>query len=280
MTIPASPITPHPVVMAPNSPAPHVHRTSTYRTAEHKDRNMSARDEGAYRGASSTTARTDDLPSAADPYTPPPRPAQTQATSTVPAVEPRADQRVVTDRAEDRRDRVRWGPIWAGAAVVLTVFIVLQLLFFALGWLDLSFNGRDGSGATTGIVTGALALIAFFVGGLTAGASTMWHKAGDGMLHGLLVWALSVLGILALTLIGGTALLGPLASVASQAPDAAQAAPNIDPVQALDTARDTAGWAALGLGAAAAAAAIGGIVGSKMWPSREDADTEHRTRAA
>jgi hypothetical protein len=241
---------------------------------------MPTRDEGAYRGASSTTARSDDLPSAADPYTPPPRPAKAQATSTVSAVEPQVERRVATDLAENRRDRVRWGPIWAGAAVVLTVFIVLQLLFFALGWLDLSFNGRDGSGAAAGIVTGVLALIAFFVGGLVTGASTMWRKAGDGMLHGLLVWALSVLGILALTLIGGTALLGPLASVASQAPGAGQAAQNIDPVQALNTARDTAGWAALGLGAAAAAAAIGGIAGSKVWPSREDADTENHTPAA
>jgi hypothetical protein len=241
---------------------------------------MSTRDEGAYRATSSTPASSDDFPSAADPFTPPPRPTQARATSTGSAVEPHPDQRVATDRAEDRRDRVRWGPIWAGTAVVLTVFIVLQLLFFALGWLDLGFDGRNGSGVAAGIVTGVLALIAFFVGGLTAGASTMWRKAGDGMLHGVLVWALSVLGILALTLIGGTALLGPLASIASQAPGAAQAAQSVDPVQALDTARDTAGWTALGLGAAVAAAAIGGIAGSKIWPGRKDADNEHRIPAA
>jgi hypothetical protein len=240
---------------------------------------MSTRGEGAYRAPSSMPASSDDFPSAADPYTPP-RPTQALGTSTGSAVESPADQRVATGRAEERRDRVRWGPIWAGAAVVLTVFIVLQLLFFALGWLDLGLDGRDGSGVAAGIVTGVLALIAFFVGGLTAGASTMWRKAGDGMLHGVLVWALSVLGLLALTLIGGTALLGPLAGVVSQTPDAAQAAQNVDPVQALDAARETAGWVALGLGAAAAAAAIGGIAGSKIWPSRVDADTEHRTPAA
>jgi hypothetical protein len=86
---------------------------------------------------------------------------------------------------------------------VLTVFIVLQLLFFALGCLDLGFNGAAGTGATAGIVTGVLALVAFFVGGLLAGASTMWRGAGDGLLHGVLVWALSVLGIPAIALIGG-----------------------------------------------------------------------------
>jgi hypothetical protein len=238
---------------------------------------MSTRGEGAYRAGGSMPADSDDFPSVADPYISP-RLTETRATSTASAVEPHTDRGVATDRAVDRRDRVRWGPIWAGASVVLTVFIVLQLLFFALGWLDLGLDGRDGSGVAAGIVTGVLALIAFFVGGLTAGASTMWRTAGDGMLHGVLVWTLSVLGILALTLIGGTALLGPLASVASQAPDAAQAAQQtVDPGQALDTARDTAGWAALGLGAAAAAAAIGGIAGSRIWRIREDADTGQRT---
>ena len=239
---------------------------------------MSTRDEGARRASAPTTTRTDDFPKAAAPYTPTARGVEQHNDQF--STERPGTERVATGRAEDRRDRVRWGPIWAGAAVVLTVFVVLQLLFFALGWLDLGFDGRDGSGVATGIVTGVLALIAFFVGGLTAGASTMWRKAGDGMLHGVLVWALSVLGILALALIGGTALLGPLASVASQAPGAAQAAQNVDPGQALDTARHTAGWTALGLGAAVAAAAIGGIAGSKIWPDRKDADIEHRTPAA
>jgi hypothetical protein len=245
---------------------------------------MSTRDQSAHRAAGSTPASRDDFPSTADPYAPPPPPYDTtaRATSTGSDVAPHADKRVPTDLAEETRDRVRWGPIWAGAAIVLTVFIMLQLLFFALGWLDLSFNGGDGSDIAAGIVTGVLALIAFFVGGLTAGASMIWRKTGDGMLHGVLVWALSVLGILALTLIGGTALLGPLTSVASQAPNAAQAAQavDVDPVQALNAARDTAGWAALGLGASVAAAVIGGIAGSRIWPSRKDADNEHPTPAA
>jgi hypothetical protein len=270
---------------------------------------MSTRDQGARRGAASpTAARNGDLSDAAAPYTPPAHSTRPSAPPTGPIIEQhterpsderpsderpsderpsderrsderRSDERVANEQFGDSRDRVRWGPIWAGAAVVLTTFIVLQLLFFALGWLDLGFEGGDGAGVTAGIVTGALALIAFFVGGLTAGASTMWRKAGDGMLHGVLVWALSVLGILALALIGGSALLGPLASFASQAPDATQAAQNVDPAQALNTARDTAGWTALGLGAALAAAAIGGIVGSKIWPGRENVDAEGRIAA-
>jgi hypothetical protein len=250
---------------------------------------MSTRDQGARRGAAGpTAARTGDLPDAPAPYSPA-HSTRPSAPPTGPDIEQRADrpgddrrsnEGVATEQYGDRRDRVRWGPIWAGAALVLTTFVVLQLLFFSLGWLDLGFDGGDGAGRTAGVVTGVLALVAFFVGGLTAGASMMWRKAGDGMLHGVLVWALSVLGILALALIGGSALLGPLAGFASQAPDAARAAQDVDPVQALNTARDTAGWTALGLGAAVAAAAIGGIAGSKIWPGRANTDAQGRTAAA
>ncbi|MHA6793822.1 hypothetical protein ACVGVM_09970 [Pseudonocardia bannensis] len=166
------------------------------------------------------------------------------------------------------RDRIRWGPVWAGALVVLPVFVVLQLLFFAVGWLDLGFEG--GTSATVqSIVTGVLALIAFFVGGLLAGASTQWRGAEDGVLHGVLVWALSVVGILALAVIGGTSLLGPLADLAGQTAVRPQDV-QIDPAQVMSTARDTAGWTALGLGLAAGAAALGGMAGSKIWPRRKD----------
>jgi hypothetical protein len=182
-----------------------------------------------------------------------------------------------------RHDRIRWGAVWTGVLTTLSIYIVLQLLFFALGWLDLGFNGAAGTGATAGIVTGVLALIAFFVGGLLAGASTMWRGAGDGLLHGVLVWALSVLGILAIALIGGSALLGPLAQLAGHAAQSGAQPPNvtIDPAQALNAARQSAGATALSLGLAVAAAAIGGTVGSKIWPGKKDKDvTRHDHRVA
>jgi hypothetical protein len=259
---------------------------------------MSTRDEGATRGAGNpTSTRAGDLPSAG-PYTPPAN-GRRESGATASVVEPTdsaehtdsgehtgsiqrphtqhvSTEHVTTERSGDPRDRVRWGPIWAGVLVVLTVFIVLQLLFFALGWLDLGFNGAAGTGATAGIVTGVLALIAFFVGGLLAGASTMWRGAGDGLLHGVLVWALSVLGILAIALIGGSALLGPLAQLAGDAAQSGAKAPNVnvDPAQVLNAARQSAGATALSLGLAVAAAAIGGTIGSKIWPGKKNKDTD------
>ena len=190
------------------------------------------------------------------------------------ATENRAPDRAADDvlggsagAAPTRWDRVRWGPVWAGTLVVVTIYLVLQLLFFALGWLDLGFEGTD-AGAAAGIVSGVLALIAFFLGALAAGACALWRGAADGVVNGLMVWALSVVGILALAVFGGTAMLGPLSQFATQMSDVQQQVTQVDPQQALAAARETAGWAVLGLGLAAAAAALGGMAGAKLWPRR------------
>lgn len=164
-------------------------------------------------------------------------------------------------------DRVRWGPVWAGAIVVVTIYLVLQLLFFALGWLDLGFEGT-GAGTAASIVSGLLALIAFFLGALAASACALWRNTADGIVNGLMVWGLSVVGILALAVFGGTALLGPLSEFATQMPGAQQQAAQIDPQQALAAGRQAAGWAVLGLGPAAVTAALGGVAGTKLWPRR------------
>lgn len=235
---------------------------------------MANHNDGAARGTKTPAAtRAGDLDGAHAAHTPSVDDVR-ESGATAAVVEHAApvERSSTTEHSADRRDRVRWGPIWAGVLAVLTVFIVLQLLFFALGWLDLGFNGAAGTGTTSAIVTGVLALIAFFVGGLLAGASTMWRGAGDGLLHGVLVWALSVLGILTIALIGGSTLLGPLATLAGQAAQHGAQVPdvNVDQAQVLNTARNSAGGAALSLGLAVAAAALGGTLGSKIWPGKKN----------
>lgn len=172
-----------------------------------------------------------------------------------------------------RRDRVRWGPVWAGVMVVLPTFIALQLLFFALGWLDL---GVENSGTVARVVSAVLALVAFFVGGLLAGSCALWRGATDGLLHGVLVWALSIVGILAFTMLGGGALFGALATVASEVANLQQRIPlnpEVDSAQALQAVRELAGWGALGLGLSVTAAALGGRLGSRTWPERHPQST-------
>lgn len=176
----------------------------------------------------------------------------------------------------DKRDRVRWGPIWAGVIVALPTFILLELALFALGWLDLGLEGGGGTTAAS-VVTAVLALFAFFLGGLTAGASAMWKGADDGLLTGIIVWALSIVGIIFLTLFGGGALLGPLAETVTQVSQlqqqVASADPNFQAGEAIDAARSAASWTVLGLGLTVIAAGLGGMVGAKMWPRHDENKT-------
>jgi len=156
-----------------------------------------------------------------------------------------------------RHDRIRWGAVWTGVLTTLSIYIVLQLLFFALGWLDLGINGAGGS--TRAIVSGVLALIAFFLGGAAAGASALWHRANDGMVNGVVTWAVTVIALLGIALVGGGALVGSLADTATQFIDLR-----------------AAGAGALGLGLSMIAAALGGSIGAKLWPGRGHRDAHSR----
>ncbi|HXV94211.1 MAG TPA: hypothetical protein VD813_12985 [Pseudonocardia sp.] len=174
---------------------------------------------------------------------------------------------------DTRHDRIRWGAVWTGALTTLTIYLALQLLFFALGWLDL---GNEGSGTTRAVVSGVLGLIAFFLGGAAAGASALWHRANDGMVNGVVAWAVTVVAVLAFALVGGGALLGSLADAATQFVDLSTAGAGVDVAEATETARRSAGWAALGLGLTMLAGALGGSVGAKLWPGRGERDANRR----
>ena len=176
-----------------------------------------------------------------------------------------------------RRDQTRWGPVWAGLIVALSTFLLLELLFFAFGWLT---PGASGAGVGAPIVTALIGLFAFFLGGLIAGATAMWRGVGAGMLHGLLVWALGVVSFLLITVLGGGALFGSLGEVITQTSALQRAnVPDIQAAQAVSAIRDTAGWAALGLGLSLAASVLGGLVGAKMWPRKKtDDDREQAPR--
>lgn len=173
-----------------------------------------------------------------------------------------------------RHDRIRWGAVWTGVLTTLSIYIVLQLLFFALGWLDLGVNGADGT--TRAIVSGVLALIAFFLGGAAAGASALWHRANDGMVNGVVTWAVTVIALLGIALVGGGALVGSLADTATQFIDLRAAGAGVDVTEATRTAQQTAGVTALGLGLSMVAAALGGSIGAKLWPGHGHRDAHNR----
>jgi hypothetical protein len=184
---------------------------------------------------------------------------------------------VNVDVLPERRDGVRWGPIWAGLLTALSSFLLLELLFYGLGWLTLD-PGQNQPGSSAALVTGILALVAFFLGGLIAGATAMWKGLSSGLLHGFLVWALGVVAFLALTFFGGGALLGSFGSLAHQfgiGPQQIQRTASITSAQASKiaaTAKSDALPAFFGLLLPLITSMLGGLIGSKMWPRQKDVE--------
>ncbi|MFR9800915.1 hypothetical protein ACL02T_01270 [Pseudonocardia sp. RS010] len=170
-----------------------------------------------------------------------------------------------TTGADVRHDRIRWSAVWTGALTTLTTNIVLQLLFFSLGWLDLG----TGSSTTALVVSGVLGLVAFLLGGIAAGASALWRRVNDGMVNGIVSWALTTVLLLAIALAGGGALVGYFGNVFG-------GFGTIGGPADVGLARQTAGWAVLGLGLSVVASALGGTVGAKIWPGRGKRDADRR----
>lgn len=167
-----------------------------------------------------------------------------------------------------RRDRIRWGPVWAGVVTAVGSYLFLMLALVALGIVDLS-EGIAGDA----IASGVAALVAFFVGGVTAGATSMWQGADDGVLHGIVMWFAALVLLILIGSIGGGVALGAIDT--SDAFDSFSA-DEVDTEQANDDAEEAAGKALFGFALALAASAAGGAVGSKMWP-KDDVVLE-RTR--
>lgn len=87
---------------------------------------------------------------------------------------------------------VSWGSIIGGVVTVLAVSILLSILSTSLGLYKIdpqSKHPTSGVGATVGIGTAIALIISMIAGGLVAG-----KLAGvDGMIHGFLVWATTLI---------------------------------------------------------------------------------------
>lgn len=172
--------------------------------------------------------------------------------------------------AVDRRDRVRWGPVWAGTVTALATYLLLELGLLGADLLDADVGsaGALPDGALLSVLAAALA---FLLGGLVAGASMAGRDAEDGLLHGLLVWAAGIAVFLLLAVLGTGLALGTLGDTVDRVrPGFSNQAEGAGGGE--DDLEEASGAAALMLGATAVAAAGGGLAGSKLWPRRERGD--------
>jgi hypothetical protein len=174
-------------------------------------------------------------------------------------------------------DRVRWGPIFAGLVVALSVQLVLSALSAAVGLTNISDSGAprsnaDNVGAAVGIGAIVSLFIALFIGGwVTARASGPMNRS-TAILNGAILWA-TTLAISAWLLSSGVSgAFGLLASNAGDALNQAQQngvqlpknVPGVSAQQARDAAGNAAkvGWSftfgsLLGLAASLIGASVG-----------------------
>jgi hypothetical protein len=179
----------------------------------------------------------------------------------------------MVDRTAVARDRVRWGPIWAGLLTTLSLFLLLELLAYAVGLLTLGSGAGNFPGGATrndALVTGIIGLIAFFLGGLLTGATAWVRGAAAGLINGFCLWALGTVLILVLSALGLGAFFGATGNAFNQLLLGGRGvnlgALGINPDQFGSAVRNGALWAFILMILSAVAAMIGGWVGSSGGP--------------
>ena len=183
-----------------------------------------------------------------------------------------------------RRDRVRWGPVWAGLLTAMTSLLLLSLLGIAIGLTTVNAGTAAAQGGPpqgTGLaaaIWGALtAIVSFLLGGYVAGKTAAVFGRGWGAFNGALVFLLGVPITLLLAGLGLGGILGTLGSFASSlnihpsmlqgaANQAQQATPNVQPtdvVRAAEGLRNGAWGTLIGLLLGLGASALGGALGTR-----------------
>jgi hypothetical protein len=139
--------------------------------------------------------------------------------------------------------RLSWGGIFAGFVVATALQMVLTTLGAAIGMAAFD-PGQGDSAASLGIGAAlwfaVTALISMFIGGMTCGKLAGILTRGDGMMHGVIMWGLSLLLAIYLGSTGAGKVLGGVTGFLGQ------------------TASSAVGGAVSGAGAVGASAAENG----------------------
>lgn len=117
---------------------------------------------------------------------------------------------------------IRWGAVFAGVVVGVSVQLVLTLLGIASGFSAIDVSSGEGVGNGPLLWAGFSMLVAAFIGGYVAARMSGLKRKVDGMLHGAVSWAVTTLLFVTLTTSASGALLsgvfsniGPMARTAT-----------------------------------------------------------------
>ena len=117
---------------------------------------------------------------------------------------------------------IRWGAVLAGVSVGVSVQLVLTLLGIASGLSLSSVSAVEGPATGALVWAGLSMLIAALVGTYVAGRMSGLKRKTDGVLHGVVTWAVTTLLFVFLATSAGGSLLSGLFSSLSPANAGAQ----------------------------------------------------------
>jgi len=100
-----------------------------------------------------------------------------------------------------RQPMLRWSSVFAGAAVAISMWVLLQLISMGVGLTAVNLEDTGSlrsAGIGTTVASLAAPLIALFIGGYVAGRLATTFDSKVGATHGLVTWALaSLVGVVA-----------------------------------------------------------------------------------
>jgi hypothetical protein len=109
------------------------------------------------------------------------------------------------------RGRTNWGAIWGGTFIFIAIWSIFGLLgmaIFASAANPESAQPVSGMGVGMGIWSIVLTIIAMYVAGRETGRLAGVTSRHDGLVHGMVMFGLSIMAILVITVLGGNSLTG------------------------------------------------------------------------
>lgn len=107
--------------------------------------------------------------------------------------------------------RLSWGAIWAGVFTFWAIWLVFEVLAFAIFGNRTNPNAAApvaGQSAGIAIWTIILTIIAMYVAGRETGHAAAVTNRRDGLMHGMIMFGLAVVSVLLLTSLFGAVLSG------------------------------------------------------------------------
>jgi hypothetical protein len=167
---------------------------------------------------------------------------------------------VVVDANKAGPSRIRWSAVFAGMVLTVAMLVLLSSLWLALAYgSDSAFIARNLEWFFGGSAVGC-----FLVGGFVAGRVSGIRGAGPGLSHGLTLWAVSLIVVLAVGIPSVINVLN-LGRVTTQLSDSGVIATGVD----------TSLWATfIAIGGALVTAGLGGMIGGASVRASRSSDTD------